>query len=347
MARHLEETDIPIEYKGMKYNISPSALRSNNLTVELPEVKVSGKRKNKGYKSAFDPNGAGEFAATMMNSPLQLADYAVNRFIDASKGEHGKTDYRYTPVQTTMRRIGETLSPTRWIGTLKTGFKESPWSEDNPGLIGNSYLDMILDGFIAPRIANKTVKSYIPKTISYIKNSNPKIGDWSLKIPEDPSKAYRIMGPYEAKWLEEGNELSLHDTNPNYMDFAEKQSQIKVGNHKFSFFKAAQEHGGRKQFAKGKPWGSTTTTNGVRHYLAIPGDNLPWISGRHYRGPEGAGFKAGKINFKDAPIGSHIDIKANDNGYTGIIPKNMSGSVIYYPNKIFGKDFGYIRHTLN
>lgn len=40
MARHLEETDIPIEYKGMKYNVSPSALRSNNLTVELPEVVV-------------------------------------------------------------------------------------------------------------------------------------------------------------------------------------------------------------------------------------------------------------------------------------------------------------------
>ena len=40
MARHLEETDIPIEYKGMKYNVFPSALHSNNLTVELPEVVV-------------------------------------------------------------------------------------------------------------------------------------------------------------------------------------------------------------------------------------------------------------------------------------------------------------------
>ena len=145
MARHLEETDIPIEYKGMKYNISPSALRSNNLTVELPEVKVLGKRKNKGYKSAFDPNGAGEFAGTIINSPLQLADYAFNRFIDAGKGEYGKTDYKYTPVQTTARRVGETISPTRWIGTLKSGFKESPWSENNPGLTGNPYLDLVMD----------------------------------------------------------------------------------------------------------------------------------------------------------------------------------------------------------
>lgn len=159
MARHLEETDIPISYRGMKYNVSPSALRSNNLTVELPEVKVSGKRKNKGYKSAFDPNGAGEFAATMMNSPLQIADYAFNRFIDASKGEHGKTDYKYTPVQTTMQRVGETLSPTRWIGTLKSGFKESPWSENNPGLTGNPYLDLVADIGIG-RLGLKGVKKF-------------------------------------------------------------------------------------------------------------------------------------------------------------------------------------------
>lgn len=153
MARHLEETDIPIEYKGMKYNVSPSALRSNNLTVELPEIKVSGKRKNKGYKSVFNPNGAGEFATAILNSPLQLADYGFNRFIDAGKGEYGKTDYKYTPVQTTAQRIGETFSPTRWAGTLKTGFKESPWSENNPGLTGNPYLDMIADGFAMPTIA--------------------------------------------------------------------------------------------------------------------------------------------------------------------------------------------------
>lgn len=145
MARHLEETDIPIEYRGMKYNVSPSALRSNNLTVELPEVKVLGKRKNKGYKSAFDPNGAGEFVGAMMNSPLQLGDYAFNRFIDASKGEHGKTDYRYTPVQTTVQRVGETVSPTRWIGTARSGFKKSLWNEDNPGLWGDKNLDMMTD----------------------------------------------------------------------------------------------------------------------------------------------------------------------------------------------------------
>ena len=176
MARHLEETDIPIEYKGMKYNVSPSALRSNNLTVELPEVKVLGKRKNKGYKSAFDPNGAGEFAATIMNSPLQLADYAVNRFIDAGKGEHGKTNYRYTPVQTTMQRVGETFSPTRWAGTLKTGFKESPWSENNPGLTGNPYLDMISDALVIPSVIKKG-KTNIKNTIaSYNLYNNIKNG---------------------------------------------------------------------------------------------------------------------------------------------------------------------------
>lgn len=134
MARHLEETDIPIEYKGMKYNVSPSALRSNNLTVELPEVKVLGKRKNKGYKSAFNPNGAGEFAGTILNTPLMLADRGANAI-----GISG------TPVQTVVQRVGETFSPTRWIGTARSGFKESPWSENNPGLTGDPYLDTIID----------------------------------------------------------------------------------------------------------------------------------------------------------------------------------------------------------
>lgn len=209
MVRHLEETDIPIEYRGMKYNISPSALRSNNLTVELPEVKVSGKRKNKGYKSAFNPNGAGEFAAAMMNSPLQLGDYAFNRFIDASKGEYGKTDYKYTPVQTTMQRVGETFSPTRWAGTIKTGFKESPWSENNPGVTGNPYLDMIADGLALPTIA-KTGK-WGHGVVRNIKHRNRHayvtIDPVGYNNPVDRFKAY-------AKSILSGEDVDIDAINP-------------------------------------------------------------------------------------------------------------------------------------
>jgi len=210
MARHLEETDIPIEYKGMKYNVSPSALRSNNLTVELPEVKVLGKRKNKGYKSAFNPNGVGEFAGTIMNSPLQLADYAINRFIDAGKGEYGKTDYKHTPVQTTMQRVGETVSPTKWIGTIKTGFKESPWSENNPGLTGNPYLDMITDAFAMPTIA-KTGKwgHGVARNIKHRnRHAYVTIDPVGYNDPVDRFKAY-------AKSILSGKDVDINAVNPS------------------------------------------------------------------------------------------------------------------------------------
>lgn len=69
MAKHLEETDIPIEYKGMKYNVSPSALRSNNLTVNLPEVVV---RAKKGYKSVYkkDYTDVAKNVAKYLNSKV-------------------------------------------------------------------------------------------------------------------------------------------------------------------------------------------------------------------------------------------------------------------------------------
>ena len=88
MARHLEETDIPIEYKGMKYNVSPSALRSNNITVELPEVKVSGKRKNKGYKSVYDkdPVNVSKITKGIGNLAAYTKAYLNSKF-NPSEGE--------------------------------------------------------------------------------------------------------------------------------------------------------------------------------------------------------------------------------------------------------------------
>lgn len=64
MANHLEEINVPVEYNGMKYNVSPSALHSNNLIVELPGITVKGKRKKtynvstggQNYKSSYDRN---------------------------------------------------------------------------------------------------------------------------------------------------------------------------------------------------------------------------------------------------------------------------------------------------
>jgi len=74
--------------------------------------------------------------------------------------------------------------------------------------------------------------------------------------------------------------------------------------------------------------------------LAIPGEGLPWVSGRHYHGPRGNGFGIGEIPFEEAPFGSHIDLLTKE-GYTGVNPSLLDGSVIYSPYKILGRNFGY------
>jgi hypothetical protein len=166
---------------------------------------------------------------------------------------------------------------------------------------------------------------------------------WTYRIPENPNMAYRRMGPLERDWLMEGNELSTRSTNA--LTEAERETAVAAEkatnpNRRFVLFKAGAEHGGRKQFAKGQPWRGTTVTNGEEQVLAIPGEGLPWVSGRHYKGPQGTGFKVGKVPFEEAPFGSHIDLLTEE-GYTGVNPSLLDGSVIYSPFKIFRHDFGY------
>lgn len=163
---------------------------------------------------------------------------------------------------------------------------------------------------------------------------------WTFRIPENPHMAYRRMGPLERDWLMEGNELSTRATN--YLTEAEEEAaraaSKKVG--RFSLFKAGSEHGGRKQFAKGQPWKGNTVTHGEEQVLTIPGEGLDWVSGRHYRGPQGNSFGVGSVSFEEAPFGSHIDLLTKD-GYSGVNPSLLEGSVIYSPFKIFGHNFGY------
>ena len=163
---------------------------------------------------------------------------------------------------------------------------------------------------------------------------------WTYTIPKNPNMAYRRMGPLERDWLMEGNELSTRETNALTEAEEEAAKAAAKKGRRFSLFKAGAEHGGRKQFAKGQPWTGTTVTHGEEQVLAIPGEGLPWVSGRHYHGPQGNGFGVGNISFEEAPFGSHIDLLTEE-GYTGVNPSLLDGSVIYSPYKIFGHNFGY------
>lgn len=178
----------------------------------------------------------------------------------------------------------------------------------------------------------KTVNPYI----NFAYNKLP----WTYRIPENPNMAYRRMGPLERDWIMKGNELSTRETNALTEAEEEVARAASKKGRRFSLFKAGSEHGGRKQFAKGQPWKGTTVTHGEEQVLAIPGKGLPWVSGRHYRGPQGNSFGVGDVSFEEAPFGSHIDLLTKK-GYSGVNPSLLDGSVIYSPYKIFGRKFGY------
>jgi hypothetical protein len=193
---------------------------------------------------------------------------------------------------------------------------------------------------VAPlgRLARPLYKS-ASNVVNFAYNRLP----WTYRIPENPNMAYRRMGPLERDWLMEGNELGTRAINPATeleREAAVAAEKAKNPNRRFVLFKAGAEHGGRKQFAKGQPWRGTTVTHGEEQVLAIPGEGLPWVSGRHFQGPQGTGFGVGDISFEEAPFGSHIDLLTNE-GYSGVNPSLLDGSVIYSPYKIFGRNFGY------
>lgn len=177
----------------------------------------------------------------------------------------------------------------------------------------------------------------VERGMNSVKNRLP----WTYNIPENPNMAYRRMGPLERDWLMEGNELSTRSTNAltEAEEEAARTAATRSG-RRFTLFKAGAEHGGRKQFSKGRPWNGTTVTHGEEQILAIPGKDLPWVSGKHFRGPHGKGFGAGEVPFEEAPFGSHIDLLTEE-GYTGVNPSLLEGSVIYSPFKILGRNFGY------
>lgn len=166
------------------------------------------------------------------------------------------------------------------------------------------------------------------------------IGDnkyWFSSIPADENYAYRIMEQAEVDDLMAGNELRTASSNPK-LEAIREQQKAALKEKRFSLFKSGQEHGGRKQFAKGEPWGTnnagTTVTHGEKNYLAMPGHNLPWYGGRHNK------VTRGQVSFEDAPFGSHIDLLTED-GLSGVNPSKINNSFIFSP-----ESGGYIRKNV-
>ena len=108
---------------GSVYDVNPNVADSQEITVTTPEVEVVGKNLNFYGGSAFRPNEA-----------IHLLDGLMGNTI-------GKVIQPVTKIPGAMP-ILRTLTPSNWVGTIRTG--AAPWSESNPGF-GTSENDQALN----------------------------------------------------------------------------------------------------------------------------------------------------------------------------------------------------------
>ena len=107
---------------GSVFNVDPSAIGARNLEVTMPDVEVIGKKQYP-YQSAFNP-------------------YALTEGIQYALGNTvGKVMEPISKIPGAMPVL-RTLTPSNWIGTLRTGM--APWNKNNPGF-GDSYGDKQLN----------------------------------------------------------------------------------------------------------------------------------------------------------------------------------------------------------
>ena len=119
---------------GSVFNIDPSAIGAHNLEVTTPEIEVIGKKQYP-YQSAFNP-------------------YALTEGIQYALGNTvGKVMEPVSKIPGVMP-ILRTLTPSNWVGTLRTGIPM--WDEKNPGF-GNSYgdkqLNLLFDLGVTPSLS--------------------------------------------------------------------------------------------------------------------------------------------------------------------------------------------------
>lgn len=107
---------------GSVFNVDPSAIGARNLEVTTPDVEVIGKKQYP-YQSAFNP-----YALT------EGIQYAIGNTV-------GKVMEPISKIPGAMPVL-RTLTPSNWIGTLRTGM--APWNKNNPGF-GDSYGDKQLN----------------------------------------------------------------------------------------------------------------------------------------------------------------------------------------------------------
>lgn len=163
------------EHRGTIYS---DELKNQGIThvAELPEVTITGKDHNN-YRSSYDPlalykygiapalEGIGK-AADLTLKPFDYAfDAATSPVWWLNKAITGNSDNTVQGIRDwthqAVRDAGMLLSPTRDIGTLRTGM--APWNPENPGVFGNDEtgqaLNNTFDLLITPKAIAKAPKA--------------------------------------------------------------------------------------------------------------------------------------------------------------------------------------------
>ena len=142
-----------ITKNGIQYNVNPNAIGASELTVTTPEVKVIGKAPLfNSRQSAFN-----------RNELIQDADKILGNTI-------GKVIEPITRIPG-VTPILRTLTPSNWVGTIRTG--AALWSENNEGF-GTSENDQALNSLfnygVTPSIGSPILKSRV-STLGKVTNS--------------------------------------------------------------------------------------------------------------------------------------------------------------------------------
>ena len=169
--------DMGTDNKPYLYYGTPEQLANPNTIWEYPEAKDGAVITPKGnyadtqqyiaatHGSAYDPNAPFEmFNDLVFNSAPALLDTAYQ----GATGQYGEQGAKM-PVQNALGKIYQYTAPSRYLGSAKTllpGYTfQLPWSDDNPGLIGNPNLDGIFDMLVLHGVGNSQHMQNVPSVV--------------------------------------------------------------------------------------------------------------------------------------------------------------------------------------
>lgn len=162
---------------GIQYNVNPNAIGASELIVTTPEVEVAGKA------PTFDSRQS----AFNRNELIQDADKILGNTV-------GKVIEPITKIPG-IAPILRTLTPSNWIGTIRTGV--APWNENNGGFGASKddqALNSLLNWGLTTNVGSPILKG-TSKTLKATYNVIDKLPTgFRPTMQYTPNTLYRLIG---------------------------------------------------------------------------------------------------------------------------------------------------------